>query len=85
MWKEKSCHASFQKWKNKVKVILNGKELKEITSLIYLGNEINNEGRIHKEISRRVQCSSKICHMIKDFLWGKEIPISLKKKVLHLL
>ena len=36
----------------KAKVTLNGKQLKEVpvTCFIYLGNEINNEGRIHEEI-----------------------------------
>ena len=50
----------------RTKIQFNGKHLKEVENFSYLGCEVNKDGKMQHEISRRINNSSKCYHLVKS-------------------
>ena len=64
----------------KTKVKFRGYYFKQVEEFVYLGSDINKEGRIQKEMSR-IQSTAKSYHLIKSLQWNHDIPLNYKKKL----
>ena len=63
------------------KIKFRGHYFKQVEEFVYLGSDINKEGRIKKEISITTQSSVKCYHLIKSILWNQDIPLNCKKNM----
>lgn len=59
-------------------IILDGEPLKVVKSFIYLGSEINEEGRMGDEVTKRLQKGANLYQAVKHLLWNKKIPEKAK-------
>lgn len=48
---------------------------------MFLGNEVNSNGKIENEIKRRIYNSSKFYNMVKGIIRNKEVPKECKMTI----
>lgn len=54
---------------------------KKFKSFVFLGNEVNSNGKIENEIKRRIYNSSKFYNMVKGIIRNKEVPKECKMTI----
>ena len=54
--------------KQKIKILLNEKYLEEVENFKYLGSEVNKDGKIQHEITKRIQYSSRCYQQMRGLL-----------------
>jgi hypothetical protein len=52
---------------------LDGKDIKEVDTFIYLGSSINKNGKIQKEINERIRKASNFYHLVKGLIRNRDI------------
>jgi hypothetical protein len=52
---------------------LDGKDIKEADTFIYLGSNINTSGKIQNEIKERIKKASNFYHLVKGLIRNRDI------------
>ena len=64
-------------------VVVDGKSINQVTSCVYLGGTVCDDGGSSKEIQRRVQAGAAAWRRVEGIMWDRKLKKQLKGKVLE--
>ena len=64
-------------------VVVDGKTIKQVKSVMYLGGTVCEDGGSSKEIQRRVQAGATAWRRVEGIMWGRKLKKQLKGEVLE--
>ena len=73
----------FGKQREEIHIRLEGKDIKQVNNLVYLGGNISENGRVDVEVRRRIQAGTNAWINVEGVMVDRTISRKLKGKVLY--
>ena len=71
------------KQREELNIRLEGKDIKQVKNIVYLGGNISENGRVDEEVRRRIQAAVNAWrNRVRDVIVGRKISRKLKGKAL---
>ena len=71
-----------RKHREELNIRLEGKDIKQVNNVVYLGGNISENGRVEVEVRRRIQAGANAWRNVEGVMMDRKISRKLKRKVL---